>query len=274
MLTLLFWNMNRRPRTRQCVNLARKHDVDILVLAECYDEPSILRGLNQQNGQLRYFAHPYEGVRVSIFTCVPPEQFVQIEAKPHYRIHSFEKPNSPQLLTVTVHATSALRAKEKDRTKQIEKLAKRIHEVEDSQGHTRTLLIGDLNSQPFASQVTSADGLHAVMSRQIAKEESRRVSGEDYRFFYNPCWKFFANREPNPQGTYFYRKSEHDIDFWYTLDQFMIRPELMQYLNDDDVRILTDDGETSFVKKKNGIPNSKVASDHFPILAKLNYPGA
>jgi len=161
-----------------------------------------------------------------------------------------------------------LRSSENQQEKQIEKLAKRLHEIEDHVGHSRTILIGDLNADPFDRRIRSAMGLHAEKSRSVCLDESRRVDGEIYRYFYNPMWRFLGHQAPLAQGTYFRAKSEYDDRHWRVLDQVLLRPSLLPYFADDNVQIITDVGETSFRDSK-GRPNPKIASDHFPILVKL-----
>jgi hypothetical protein len=66
-------------------------------------------------------------------------------------------------------------------------LANSIRSVEQKIGHTRTILVGDLNMNPFEEGVVSAAGLHAVMTRRIAEKQSRIVQEKEYPFFAIPC---------------------------------------------------------------------------------------
>jgi len=151
-------------------------------------------------------------------------------------------------------------------------LARRVAEIEDARGHSRTLLIGDLNADPFDRRVHAATGLHAEKTRRIAGKQSRKVQRVVYRFFYNPMWRFLGRQPPDPEGTYFRRKAEHTTRFWHVFDQVLLRPDLLPHFAEPDVHILRDDGTTSF-QKADGTPDKKVASDHFPVLIHLNYPG-
>jgi hypothetical protein len=129
-----------------------------------------------------------------------------------------------------------------------------------------------LNADPFDHRVQSTVGLNAVQSRAEATKVQRRVQRVDYRFFFNPMWQFHARQPPDPPGTYYRRKAEHANRLWYLFDQALLRPTLLPFFSDNDVSILTGDGTTSF-QKADGTPARNVASDHFPILIHLNYPG-
>ena len=55
------------------------------------------------------------------------------------------------------------------------KLAQKIREVENKVGHTRTILVGDLNVNPFEEIMILADGFHAVSNRHIARKGKRKM---------------------------------------------------------------------------------------------------
>jgi len=55
---------------------------------------------------------------------------------------------------------------------------------------------------------------------------------------------------------------------WYMFDQVLIRPDLLDYFDIQDLRILTSDGDTNFLSR-NGIPRKEI-SDHLPLIFKLN----
>ena len=54
-------------------------------------------------------------------------------------------------------------------------LAQMIAKQEDLVGHKRTILLGDLNVNPFEVGMVGTGGLHAVMSRNVALRNHRRV---------------------------------------------------------------------------------------------------
>jgi len=77
-------------------------------------------------------------------------------------------------------------------------LSNAIVEEERKAGHSRTILVGDLNMNPFEKGVIAAAGLHAVASRRIAERIERTVQGRSYPFFYNPMWGLLETRRSGP----------------------------------------------------------------------------
>ena len=114
-----------------------------------------------------------------------------------------------------------------------------------------------------------ANGFNGVMTRQIASEGSRVVQGKRYKFFYNPMWNLFGDGSACPPGTYYQRRSVHKVYFWNILDQVLIRPELLNLFDIEDLAILDHDG-TSYLTHKSGHPNKNKYSDHLPLKFKIN----
>lgn len=137
---------------------------------------------------------------------------------------------------------------------------------ENELGHSRTILVGDLNMNPFEKGVVGAKGLHGVMARSIAKSGGRKILGRFYSYFYNPMWGFFGDGNRGPPGTYYYRRSQHVVYFWNLFDQVLIRPELLDKFKNEDLCILDHYGDKSLLSK-NGLP---LISDHLPIVFKID----
>jgi hypothetical protein len=142
-----------------------------------------------------------------------------------------------------------------------------IREQEGKAGHSRTVLIGDLNVNPFDHGVVSTEGLHAVMTRDLAFRGSRKIKGTFYPFFYNPMWSHFGDGSVGPAGTYFYERGEAVMYFWNIFDQVLLRPELARSFDPRELRILTEAG--SPLARPNGRPDISAGSDHFPLFFNL-----
>jgi hypothetical protein len=82
-------------------------------------------------------------------------------------------------------------------------------------------------------------------------------------------WGLLGDGTPGPPGTFFYREPGHKAYFWYLLDQVLVRPDLLDRLENKNVQILDTDGERSLLKA-NGRPDSDIGSDHLPLLVRLN----
>jgi hypothetical protein len=107
------------------------------------------------------------------------------------------------------------------------------------------------------------------MDRKIAMRGSRTILERRYPFFYNPMWGLLGDATEGPPGTYYFERAEHDMFFWNMFDQVLIRPDLLPYFRNEDLKILTEDGSMSFLSRK-GLPDASMASDHLPLLFKLH----
>ncbi len=148
-------------------------------------------------------------------------------------------------------------------------LSREIRQTEQEIGHSRTIMVGDFNMNPFEDGIVSANGFNAVMTQGIAERKFRTVQNRKYPFFYNPMWGLFGDALPGrPPGTYYYAGSEHRSFFWNIFDQVLIRPDLMNSFRNEELKILGSDGNDSFMMSY-GIPDSRAVSDHLPILFRL-----
>jgi len=118
--------------------------------------------------------------------------------------------------------------------------------------------------------MVSAEGLHSVMTRQIAKRGVRRVQGRDYRLFYNPMWNHFGDARGLTAGSYFYDSAEHVNYFWHLFDQVLIRPELAERFDPSHLKIVTSFAGRALART-DGRPDAAVGSDHLPVVFELNF---
>jgi endonuclease/exonuclease/phosphatase family metal-dependent hydrolase len=269
MATFLFWNINRKPIEKIIANLAARHEVDVLMLAECaIPSGNLLEALNQDN-EFKYHLPENEWHKLTIYTRFRREYLETKKNYPRFTIRLLKLPGLPAISLVVMHLVSKLGWNEKSQDSECIELANEVRKVEEELRHSRTVLVGDLNMNPFQGGVILANGLHAVMARSIALRQSRRVQSNRYPFFYNPMWSLFGDATEGPPGTYYFENAQHDIFFWNMFDQVLLRPDLLPFFRNEDLKILTTDGTISFLSAK-GLPDASVASDHLPILFKLH----
>ena len=214
--------------------------------------------------------------RIEIYTRFSPEFSQPVLDGTYFTIRNITIPDQIDILLAVVHFPSKLYWNEANQALQSVHLAGKVRAAEDQVRHSRTILVGDLNMNPFEHGVVSANGLHAVMSRVTAMKQSRVVQGERYPFFYNPMWSLFGDGRGGPPGTYYYSKSTLVTYFWNMFDQLLVRPELLSSFSNENLQILTSAGNskqgssTTSLLTKDGRPNSKTASDHLPLLFSLS----
>ncbi|MCZ6675994.1 MAG: endonuclease/exonuclease/phosphatase family protein [Candidatus Poribacteria bacterium] len=266
MVTFLFWNLNKKPLASIVTNLARQHEVDVIILAECEIAPAVmLKALNRDETQF-HFSSDSLCEKIAIYT-----RFSRQFLKPKFEtnritIRQLTLPARTEILLTGVHLPSKLHASNARLHDESTELAREIREVEQEIGHSRTVVVGDLNMNPFEDGLVTAAGFNAVMTRELASRQTRIVQSRQYPFFYNPMWGHFGDRTEGPSGTYYYHNSEH---LWNIFDQVLLRPDVMPFFPDESLQILSTDGTTSFLSER-GLPNTSAVSDHLPILFQLD----
>jgi hypothetical protein len=269
MLTFLFWNTNGKQVSGLVVALAKEHSVDVLILAESkLSDADLLEQLNTSSDELYNLPlSTCESIRV--FTRFPVQFIVPTVEDARYSFRRLSLPSRDQIILGVAHLPSKLYWSDDSQALECSHLSRVIAEQEAVVNHRRTLLVGDFNMNPFEKGMVGAAGLHAVMSRDVALRQSRIVQGVDYPFFYNPMWCHFGDGDAGPPGTYFYECAEHVNYFWNIFDQVLVRPDLMDRFPNDGLRILTKVGTAPFLTEA-GRPDHRAASDHLPILFKLD----
>lgn len=250
------------------VGMVEEHQVDILMLAESrISHHSILKSLNRATSEFHLPISLCE--KVFIYTRFNGELIEPLYESPRITIRRLRLPARMEILLAAVHFPSKLRWSGESQMFQCTELARLIRDTEEQIGHQRTILIGDLNMNPFEPGVVSASGLHAVMTREVALRRTRTVEGRQHPFFYNPMWGRFGDSTEGPPGTYYYTRSEQVSFFWNMFDQVLVRPELLEFFRNEDIKVLSECGDSLFLSQK-GLPKKSVLSDHLPVLFKLS----
>ena len=172
-----------------------------------------------------------------------------------------------ELLIAAAHLPSKQDLSEESQVFEAVHFARLIEDAEKHCGHQRTVVIGDLNMNPFeAGMVAASGGLHAVGSRRVAERERRTVHQRPYGFFYNPMWAHFGDRGETA-GTYYYESGEPLCYFWNLFDQVLLRPALLDGFSHEQVRIVTTIGTASLLR--DGCPDKEYVSDHLPVVVEV-----
>ncbi len=269
MPVLAFWNVNANVSPKMIAALAREWDVDVLVIAECGVEAETLRKALDEHTARLYFSDHGVPNRLTILTRFRTGPAALVRDAPRIAIRHYQMPVGESFLLVAVHLPSKLWANSEDQIFIASELSREIDKAEAWVGHTRTIVIGDLNMNPFEAGIVGAGGLHGVMDRRVAASGYRVVRQFRRPFFYNPMWSKFGDAGGSPPGTYFRNDGLHVSYFWHMFDQVLLRPTLLGSLDHDGVDIVTEVGGQSLLTDR-GRPDDKVASDHLPVICRLN----
>ena len=174
----------------------------------------------------------------------------------------------PGVLLAAVHLPDRMRMPSHlGRHDAAQDVAALVRKHEEELGNQRTVLVGDLNMNPFEEGVVGARALHGVMTKSLARTVQRLSRREGYSCFYNPMWHLFGDQGPGPSGSYYFRNTDDTMNhFWNIYDQVLLRPDLMDALRH--LEIIDAMGEHSLVTKQ-GRPRLASMSDHLPIYFTL-----
>ncbi len=249
--------------------LVQLHQVDVAILAESSFLPTeLLTTLNPIGSSDYYYAPGILNDRIQVFTKFSAEFISPVFESDKLTIRHLFLPGQESILLATIHFPSKLYWRDESQAFECVELANSISAAEREAGHSRTVLVGDLNMNPFEDGLVSANGLNAAMTRTLANKRSRMVQTKEYPFFYNPMWGLFGDARSTVAGTYYFSAAEHKIFFWNIFDQVLLRPDLLESFDNNELQILHSDGDKSLLTSQ-GIPDSKNFSDHLPILFKL-----
>lgn len=266
-LKILFWNMGRRPTLPVLATLADEHAPDLVIVAESpAPEVHVVEAINV--GSSRLFNQTINfSSRLQFFVGFEPEAFQPIADDLGISSRRVALPATEEVLVVAVHLSSKRYLSDDDQAQLAPRLRAAIDDAEKKVGHSRTVLIGDFNMNPFELGMVSSEGAHGVMSAAIAQKQNRKVHGRNRAFFYNPMWSLMGDQTPGPAGTYFYYASKPYALYWHMFDQVLLRPDLAFWYTAEDVRVLDRAGERSLLTS-DGRPDPSV-SDHLPLLAVI-----
>jgi hypothetical protein len=279
MISFLFWNLMGRQKTNwaarrdtvrdHLIRMAITFDIDVFLFAEsAFAPPDFTAALNEAMGA-DFHSPPSYSRHIQLYTRLTPgsveDQFNNSDGR--LTIRRLTTPSRAEILLAVFHFQSRRNWAPGAQALQATVTQREISETEDLLGHRRTVLIGDFNMNPFDLGMVGAHALNAMMARDLVQNEGRTIAGQTYRVFYNPMWGHFGDRTQGPPGTHFYPSAGPESVYWNMFDQVLLRPDLMDSLTE--LRILDSDGERSLLTER-GRPRSSTASDHLPILFRLD----
>ena len=276
MLTCLFWNFKCDCRNQEsivaCMAIEKK--VDILVLAETTVDADVLLS-ELRLSDPAYDRPDFQHYRFQIFTRFPGHLLEPFKDDDRVSIRKLKFPGKLEILLAAIHFYDR---RNHDRSSQHTKAAsvnQTIRQAEVVADHTRTIVFGDFNMNPFeAGMIDTEIGFGAMMTRDLASRHTElEVRGA--QLFFNPMWSRLGRQTPEPPGTHYWDSVQDPFNiFWQSLDQVLVRPSLFGSFPDNRFHVLTSilfpDGETVELIRNTGKHWELRFSDHLPILFALD----
>ncbi|MFD2265246.1 hypothetical protein ACFSM5_20250 [Lacibacterium aquatile] len=270
MTNIMFWNIKQGSAANYLEHACLENDVDVLIIAEDSTENGNVESiLNRSSDNQLYFEYKPVPSLIKFFFKGTSELNLVSDVSDRVSVRSVKTKFGNTILIAGVHIPSKLHNEDVDQYYFSRRIKSSIEQAEMDNNNNKSIIIGDLNMNPFEHGVTAHDGLHGVMDKDVALKISREYSGNESGFFYNPMWSRLGDESDGPPGTYYYNKSGAVNYYWNTFDQILIRPSLLPYYTKDGLKILTKIGTTNLLKNNN-IIESRV-SDHLPIMLTLDH---
>ena len=269
MVVLMFWNTGEHDNGEAVGHLCRDHEVDILLLAEAETGSArLVTEISRATGVRRTFWElPRLGSRVRAFTHYAPGLVRPVFDDSHVKMLELRPPIGVSLLIVAAHLPSKLWTGPEDQKYRVRRLREDIVAQEGHLGHRNTVVIGDLNVNPFEDALTAADGLQGVMDRAVAARPARTVQGHAWDYFYNPMWSRLGDDSNGPPGTYWHAGSGLVSHFWNTFDQVLLRPDLLSCYDPAGLVVPTHAADQLILGLSSGAAG---LSDHLPVVLALS----
>jgi hypothetical protein len=267
-LKILFWNTYKQPLYDEIGMLVKQHGINLLTILENTGDESV---------HLSNLGSAFKVFNTILFKKVKIISSLDIKIKEvhghgRYGIFHISGESIEDLLLVIVHFPSKVNWGDSgDHLGLCVELKRDIELQEAAVGHTRTIILGDFNMNPFEIGLINATGLNNTCSKEIAKTVSRSVYDKDYHYFYNPMWNFFGDfSKGNISGTHYFNTYKYINLHWNIYDQVMLRPSLLEKFDESKLDILTSVGNKSLTKKIKDITRvDKKVSDHLPLKFAL-----
>lgn len=265
MTRILFWNINQSTNEDLISELCQEKNIDLLVLAENRHQDTVLLPA-LFNASKRAFKNIGELTnRCSFYSALPNSSVVKIRDVNWLTIKHVTPPSGKSFLFVAIHFASKMHKDSSSQAMRTTRIREYIDQAELEAGHSRTLVIGDFNQNPYELGMTDADGLHAVKTKNIANKEHHIVDGLTRKYFYNPMWNLMGDESNGPPGTYFLQSCEKHV-YWHSFDQVLLRPSILEKYKEGDVSIIEKIGDRLLLKKHK---IDTEISDHLPITVKI-----
>jgi exonuclease III len=265
---IIFWNVNKKDLTSLVCSIAKSTDADVVVLNENkVPRKEMLQALQENVSQDFYYPKVISSEKR--FHCFCKNMKLDLSEVHDLSRTSVRNLNIGQhrVLLALVHGVDIRNYDPATRQSRAQSLADDMKFVKEQQDTKKLILLGDFNMNPYDTGMNLAAGLNAMMTKSCVAKGSRKDGGKVYDFYYNPMWSLFGDNTDGPAGTV-YDISNQGPYGWSMLDQVLINHSIVNLF--DNVKILTEAGTISLMNRK-GHPNSKIASDHFPIL--VNFRG-
>ncbi len=262
---ILFWNVNKKDLTGLVCEIAASTDADVVVLNEnTVPSADTLQQLQSEVLESFYYPTAISEARFHCFCKKPELDLSETNAAFRTSVRAL-RIGRHRLLLALVHGVDSRNYDREAQQSSAQSLASDMRLIKDQQNTNKLIMLGDFNINPYDRGMNLAAGLNAMMTKACVERGSRKLNGKRYDFYYNPMWSLFGDNTAGPAGTVYDTSSQGPYG-WSMFDQVIMSYSVIDLFCD--VKIVTEAGTKSLMDQK-GRPDTKNASDHFPILVEF-----
>ena len=164
---ILFWNVAKQNVEDRIARIATKFGAQIIVLAESEMMPHRLtHALRNGSGETFKYLNT-QCKRLAIATSINP-RFIEFRFEAdRYSIFELKLPLTKSYLVAAAHGPSKLYWKQEDQAHFVRSLSASVRDVEKGVGHSRTIVIGDFNLDPFENPMVEVP-YSEILARDLA----------------------------------------------------------------------------------------------------------
>lgn len=261
-MRIAFWNTHKNEKINDILgDLIYENEIDVIVLAE-YDADShnLVSNLSKKEIKIEQYM-TFGCERIVMFGGVKGVR--PASQNKYYSMQVIDK----KYILCGVHLPSQIYANHQERRNiVIDTIIQDINELEKETGIDDTIILGDLNENPYEPGCLAANKFHGIPSGDDAMRQKRSVMGKEFKMFYNPMWNLFGDFH-YPPGTCYYNGSDPIHSFWNIYDQVMIRPKMRGKFIEESLKILVKTEHDCLVDQWKH-PRRDI-SDHLPIIFEI-----
>lgn len=261
-MNLLFWNLARHDNAELAIRAIKDKDADIAILAEHggIDAKAIVDTLGPE-----YREGPSQAgcdKIKSIMKSNLERQYTDEQSR--HSVNVIKDGSGKSFVIAMTHLTDKRSDPDSSaRMYEIRQLMAMVRAIEKSKGCEDIVIIGDLNANPYDSELLQPDAFNAVLFKDVIRKTRKRTwQGHEFEYLYNPILNWLSE-DPKMYGS-FYLSSPTTGPHWNCLDQVLVSPSLMDKVAD--VEYMRSIGDTNLLAQ---VGPKKCISDHLPLFVTI-----
>ncbi|WP_373217787.1 hypothetical protein [Ruminococcus sp. 5_1_39BFAA] len=227
LLNILFWNLKRNAIEDYIIDCIVENNVDIAVFSEFngINFINIEKNLGKMYGRILAAQDDRKVTLIAKNTF----SVTILQQQNRYSIYNVKTAVKDYLLAA-VHLEDRRNYKSAERIDTIKRLVADIEQTEELLKCNNTIVIGDLNANPYDEELLSKYAFNAVLFKTIIdKSELTNPNSSKRKRFYNPILHYIS--EDTEMYGSFYHEKDYMTSYWHCLDQVLVRKSLVNSVN-------------------------------------------